>query len=216
MQVKKEDIKKRIMKSAQKEFLEHGYASASLRVIAEKEGLTKGVVYSYFKSKDALFCALAAPAVRFIENEFESNKNCWALKTDGSKAAYSYEESIQGFRTHAHAVLDHYESFKLLLFCAAGSSLKDYKERIIRLYAENFHMHHPAFLRTECERSTAGEMFIHTLAATYVSFLEELVLHEPDRKEADDYAVQMAAFGYPGFEKMGFCKTKGKDKVRAG
>lgn len=216
MQVKKEDIKKRIMKSAQKEFLEHGYASASLRVIAEKEGLTKGVVYSYFKSKDALFCALAEPAVRFIESEFESNKNCWALQTDGSQAAYTYEESVQGFRTHAHAVLDHYESFKLLLFCAAGSSLGDYKERIIRLYAENFHMHYPAFLRTESGRSTVSEMFIHTLAATYVSFLEELVLHEPDRKEADDYAVQMSAFVYPGFEKLFFLQTKREDKAISG
>lgn len=216
MQVKKEDIKERIMKSAQKEFLEHGYAAASLRVIAEKEGLTKGVVYSYFKSKDALFCELASPAVRFIENEFENSKNCWTLQTEDSRPAYSYEESVLGFRTYAHAVLDHYESFKLLLFCSAGSSLQDYKERIIQLYAENFRLHYPAFSKAESGQGIISEMFVHTLAATYVSFLEELVLHEPNRKEADDYAVQMATFVYPGFEKLFFHKIQGKDMVVAG
>ena len=208
MQVKKEDIKKRIMRSAQNEFLKNGYASASLRIIAEKEGLTKGVIYSYFKSKDALFSALTEPAVRFIENEFESNNKYWVLKTDGRQTAYSYKESVEGFRTHAHAVLDHYESFKLLLFCAAGSSLQDYKEKIIRLYAENFQKYYPDFLKKQYNRGTAGEMFIHTLAATYVSFLQELVLHEPDRKEADNYAVQMATFLHPGFETLFFTKTK--------
>ena len=216
MQVKKDDIKERIMKSAQKEFLEHGYAVASLRVIAEKEGLTKGVVYSYFKSKDALFCELASPAVRFIEDDFENNKNRWALQTEDDRPAYSYEQSVQGFRTYAHAVLDHYESFKLLLFCAAGSSLQDYKERIIQLYAESFHIHYPAFFKAGSKQGIISEMFVHTLAATYVSFLEELVLHEPNRKEADDYALQMATFVYHGFEKLFFNKRRGKDMVITG
>ena len=34
------------------------------------------------------------------------------------------------------------------------------------------------------------------------AFLEELVLHEPNRKEADDYAVQMAIFVQSGIEKL--------------
>lgn len=201
MQVKKEDIKEKIISSACREFLDHSYADASLRVIAEKAGLTKGAVYSYFKNKDLLFCELTAPAVRFIENEFRYDKSCHASITKGNSSDL-FEPNIQGFRNYVYAVLDNYESFKLLLFCAAGSSLQDYKERIIQLYARNFHARLSLSINTENREGIIGEMFVHTLAAIYISFLEELVLHEPNRTEADDYAVQMAIFVQSGIEKL--------------
>lgn len=204
MQVKKEDIKEKIISSARKEFLEHGYVEASLRVIAEKEGLTKGAVYSYFENKDALFCELTAPAIGFIESEFLHDKCYYASKTKDT-LFNSYEVTIQGFRNCAHAVIDNHESFKLLLFCSAGSSLQNYKERIIQLYAQNFNKLLSFFTKIEsCNASVINEMFIHTLASTYVSFLEEIVLHEPKRKEVDDYVEQMAIFVHAGIEKLYF------------
>ena len=201
MQVKKEDIKKRIIISARREFLDHGYMEASLRVIAEKAGLTKGAVYSYFENKDALFCALTDPAVSFIENEFQHDIRDCALHAKDDLWD-SYESNIQGFKNHAYAVLDNHESFRLLLFCAAGSSLQDYKERIIQLYARNFHKRLSLSPEAERRKGSIGEMFIHTLAATYINFLEELVLHEPSKTEAEDYAVQMAVFVRSGIEKL--------------
>ncbi len=199
MQVKKEDIKEKIINSARREFLEHGYTNASLRIIAEKAGLTKGAVYSYYKNKDALFCELTATAVMIIENEFEIDYYDYTSITNEAFPD-SFESSIKGFRKYVHAVLDNYESFKLLLFCAAGSTLHNYKERIIQLYAQNFHRFLSLFTKTK--KIIISEMFIHTLAATYVSFLEELVLHEPNIAEADDYAIQMAVFVHSGIEKL--------------
>ena len=201
MQIKKDDIKDKLISSARREFLDHGYAKASLRVIAEKAGLTKGAIYSYFENKDALFCALTAPAVHFIENEFQYDRSCYAAITKENHSD-SFESNIQGFRNYAHEVLDHYESFKLLLFCSAGSSLQDYKERIIQLYAQNFQTRLSLYTKTKKREDIISEMFVHTLAGTYVSFLEELVVHEPNRKEADDYAVQMAIFVQSGIEKL--------------
>ena len=201
MQIKKDDIKEKIISSACREFLCHGYSEASLRVVAEKAGLTKGAIYAYFENKDALFCGLTAPAVRFIENKFQHDESCYAAITN-ENSSDTFESNIQGFRNYAHAVLDNYESFKLLLFCAAGSSLQDYKERIIQLYAQNFHTRLSRFAKTKNSNGVISEMFVHTLAATYISFLEELILHEPNRTEADDYAVQMAIFVRSGFDKL--------------
>ncbi len=202
MQVKKEDIREKIISSARREFLEHGYVEASLRVIAEKEGLTKGAIYSYFKNKDALFCELTAPAIGFIESEFYHDKCYYASKTNNGLFD-SYEVTIQKFRSCAQAVLDNHESFKLLLFCSAGSSLHNYKEKIIQLYTQNFYKLLSFFTKTELYyEGVINEMFIHTLATTYVSFLEEIVLHEPERKEVDDYVEQMAVFIHAGIEKL--------------
>ena len=201
MQVKKEDIKENIICSARSEFLDHGYAEASLRVIAEKAGLTKGAIYSYFENKDALFCELTAPAVRFIENEFQYDKSRYVDITSENPSEL-FESNIQGFRNHTQAVLDNHSSFKLLLFCASGSSLHDYKERIIQRYAQNFYARLSHFTQKKSSKGFISEMFVHTLAATYISFLEELVLHEPSRTEADDYAVQMAIFVCSGIDRL--------------
>lgn len=203
MQVKKEDIKDRILSSARREFLKCGFVGASLRVIAENEGLTKGAIYSYFKSKDELFCELTAPAINFIESEFQHSKGHYPSKNNND-LSNSYEATIQSFRSFARAVLKNRESFKLLLFCAAGSNLQNYKERMIQLYSKSFNRLLMFFTRIECQRHVISEMFIHTLAATYVNFLEELVLHEPERKEADDYAKQMAIFVQSGIENLYF------------
>lgn len=193
MQVKKEDVREKIISFARSEFLEHGYTNASLRVIAEKAGLTKGAVYSYFASKDALFRELTATAVNFIESQFRHDACCAA----SVGTIDSYQETIKSFRSCAHAVLDHYDCFKLLLFCSAGSSLQNYKERIIQLYAQNFHRLLSFITGTEaCRAGAIGEMFVHTLASTYVGFLEEIVLHEPE--DVDGYAEQMAVFVYSG------------------
>ena len=202
MQVKKEDIKERIISSARREFLAHGYEKASLRTIAENEGLTKGAVYSYFENKDTLFCEITAPATNFIESQFQQDKCCCMAQTRAALLP-SYETTIQSFRNCAHAVLLNRESFRLLLFCSAGSSLQNYKERIIQLYAQNFCKFLPCFTKKKPgHEGVMSEMFIHTLANTYVSFLEEIVLHVPDSKEADDYAGQMAVFAQSGINAL--------------
>jgi AcrR family transcriptional regulator len=208
MQVKKDDIKKRIMKSACNEFLRHGFQGASLRVIAEKAGLTKGAVYSYFKNKDTLFCSLTAPAVDYVENVFKEYERCCSFEASGT-IFDSYEMTIESFKSCAFVVLDNHESFRLLLFCAAGSSLQEYKERMIRLYAENFNIFLSFFSRTETlSDSLISEMFIHTLATMYVGFLEEIVLHEPERSDICDYATQTAVFVHSGIKSLFFHQIK--------
>ncbi|HMM05578.1 MAG TPA: TetR/AcrR family transcriptional regulator [Clostridiales bacterium] len=199
MQVKKEEVKEKIMDSARSEFLRHGYTGASLRVIAEKAGLTKGAVYSYFHNKDDLFCAVAEAAVQQIEGVFLVDQDNVSMPRDFLYAPNAAaEKTVRVFRDHAKTVLDHHESFQLLLFCAGGSSLQNYKERIIQLYTESFYRFLALLHKPDC----VGEIFIHTLANTYVGFLEEIVLHEPHREEADIYAGQMAVFVYSGIKKV--------------
>lgn len=51
-------VKAKIIAAAEKEFIQHGYASTKLDAIAKRAGFTKGALYSNFDSKAALFLAL--------------------------------------------------------------------------------------------------------------------------------------------------------------
>src|ERR1700729_343593 len=60
-----------VLEAARRVFLARGYASATLDVIAEEAGFSKGVVYSQFASKAAMFLALLEASIseRAEQNE---------------------------------------------------------------------------------------------------------------------------------------------------
>lgn len=60
-QVKKEDIRQRILVGAKKLFSENGYTEASIRNISSKIGLTPSHIYKYYPSKLMLFFAIYEP-----------------------------------------------------------------------------------------------------------------------------------------------------------
>ncbi len=197
MQIKKEDIRAKILDSAKKEFLKSGYNNASLRVISNNASLTKGAIYSYFKNKDSLFCELAKPATSFLEAEFSDNSR-YIRYSRKNHNNFPIDFKLESFKFHAHVVLDNYDSFKLLLFCAAGSSLESYREKIISLYADQFNLR-ASFMG---ENKEYCQLFVHTLSSTYVSYLEEIIIHKPNRDQVDIYATQMAIFIDAGINKL--------------
>jgi len=70
------NARERLLETATELFAEKGYAGASVREIVEKAGVSKPVLYYYFKSKEGLFYAIlewAANVQQDVLNEiFES------------------------------------------------------------------------------------------------------------------------------------------------
>ena len=60
----------RIHQAAMEEFLEKGFADASLRQIVKNAGVTTGAFYGYYSSKDALFTALVEPHAAAVMGMF--------------------------------------------------------------------------------------------------------------------------------------------------
>ena len=58
MQVLKEEVRQRIIKSARKEFKKRGYEKASMRSIASTANMTVGNLYRYYKNKEDLYGAI--------------------------------------------------------------------------------------------------------------------------------------------------------------
>ena len=54
---KNQQTKRRIMESALKEFAEQGYGASSVNNICSCEGVSKGIIYHYFQTKDELYLA---------------------------------------------------------------------------------------------------------------------------------------------------------------
>lgn len=54
---KNKQTKRRIMDSALAEFSTQGYGASSINTISQAQGISKGIIYHYFQTKDDLFLA---------------------------------------------------------------------------------------------------------------------------------------------------------------
>ena len=126
---KKEDI----IVSARELFTKYGYRKVSLLDIANKSGVTKKTIYSYFKDKDDLFCY-------FIKEELENMKK----NIDGKlNSAMSFPEIVSTnvhdmleFRKNSLLISTISEEVKLGKTKESKSFLKLYDDGIIKYIEE--------------------------------------------------------------------------------
>lgn len=67
MQIKKDEIRLKILEAATDEFLKRGYENASMRMIAQKAHTTQGNIYHYFQNKEILLEEILLPTIENIE-----------------------------------------------------------------------------------------------------------------------------------------------------
>ena len=119
-----------IIEAAKQEFLENGFANASLRKIATNANVTIGAIYTRYKTKDILFASLVSPLIDAINNAFQQLQ-----QTFMSTSPTSVEELFHNMESESNAILhllfDDYTSSKLLLCKSSGSSLEHFFDDVV-------------------------------------------------------------------------------------
>lgn len=176
MQVKKSDVKARILAAAQAEFASVGFAGASMRRIAAEAGVGVANVYNYFSGKDDIFCQVVGPAVCQMERILEehhgadNHEDVMLLLDEGylDRTVEQYVSLIHGYR----------DLLALLLFKAQGSSLENYREDftnrstvMVSQWFLSMKRSHPSV------KADFPEILLHIQAAWLFSFIEEVVMH---------------------------------------
>lgn len=132
MALRDHSLDDKIICAAREDFLENGYAGASLRRIAKKAGATIGAIQTRYKSKDELFLRILKPLIDDIEKLFKDTRTDYYSDTQGD-----FLQSIKiSMRHESSAILrlifDHYEEAVLLMHRSAGSSLESFFDQIVR------------------------------------------------------------------------------------
>ncbi|MDY3981966.1 MULTISPECIES: TetR/AcrR family transcriptional regulator [Paraeggerthella] len=130
----------RILNCAVREFLDKGFAEASLRSIAAAASVTTGAIYGHFSSKEALFDALVGPAGNELYRRYATmQEQFYTLPEDRQTL-----QGMQGFeQVLIHDMLDyvydHQDEFVLILTKAAGTAWEGYLDRFVELERESTH-----------------------------------------------------------------------------
>jgi len=178
MQTRKEAIRRSILDSARKRFLQDGYLGATMRDIAADAGCSLGNLYTYFSNKDDLLVEVVKPTLTAIRKALTAARvqdDSQDDRADSTSLARSMEESAEAL---AAFVDDRRDELSLLLLRHEGSSLAHVPESLAQELTEflacRMHSVPPPFV----EAATRSSFFLHCYATFLVNCLVEALKHE--------------------------------------
>lgn len=169
MQVKKEEIREKILEAATDEFFKKGYENASMRTIAKKSYTTLGNIYHYYSNKEILLKAVLLPTVEAIEatvlEHIEKRELLDNLtKPEALKYMEHFEELVEqsGFM----CVLD---KKVVILIKLQSSDLLERKEKILRVLKEHV-SEHLNINGDNCYSNILLKMFIECVKSILIEY----------------------------------------------
>lgn len=140
MQVKKEEIREKILEAATEEFFKKGYENASMRVIAQKSYTALGNIYHYYPNKEILLKAVLLPTVETIEamlsEHVETERGGSLTKHEALEYIENFDENLEqsGFA----CLLD---KKVVILIKLQSSDLLERKEKILQAVKAHINEH---------------------------------------------------------------------------
>ncbi|MBN2898993.1 MAG: TetR/AcrR family transcriptional regulator [Clostridia bacterium] len=144
MQIKKEDLRTKLLDAAEKEFYMKGFEKASIRAIVKAAGTTTGNYYNYFESKEALFEALVLESDQAFhvmmdhEEAIDRPDDLWHTPD-----VHAWREQLKPFFKTLLPVFN--RRFYLLIARSEGTKYAGRREVFNRFFAEHFIDHMARF-----------------------------------------------------------------------
>lgn len=201
MQSLKDEVRQRILVAAHDEFIARGVKNTPMRAVAERAGIAVGNVYNYFGSKDALFREVMRPLLSALNRYVLShNEECYLNIEVFSENRFQTRHMLE-MKT---LIVNFRPELQLLLFKADGTSLANYKDRILEhqmdIGIEYLHLMKRRYPHININISP---FLLRIATATWVSIFTELVRHDEYSDAEIDYALQQcAAYSMAGWKEL--------------
>jgi AcrR family transcriptional regulator len=123
MQVLKEEIRKKILSTAENMFFELGFQQTTMRNIAEIVGISVSNLYLYYKNKEAIFADVVEGFNRYLFNELK-------LFLDHNDSDVNITEELS--RMLKGMIANNYKKFVILMDKSQQTSYEGVKAQIIQ------------------------------------------------------------------------------------
>lgn len=193
--------KDNILSAGKDEFLKKGFADASLRNIAMNAGVTTGAIYGYYPDKEALFSALVEPAAEEFTDQFLKAHRGFDELEEG-KIDLSFEYSTNSLRGMVDYIYENFDSFRLLIGCAHGTSYEDYIEYLVKKEDEATIDFANILRKNGYSVKPVSNTMVHILSKAFFSALFEIVAHNMEKSEAVEYVDHIVAFFRAGWREL--------------
>lgn len=187
------ETKEKLLRSARMEFMEKGFAGASLRRICSQAGVTTGALYFFFRDKDDLFCQVVGNLLDRLNAIIEAHL---AYEQEQMGNAQTVQDMQHDDRDDynsvvkiVHELYTYREETLLILTKAQGSSMEAVPDRLVNeMDTHNF------FLCESMCRANGVPMVeqkvIHWMSHSQIDMFIFMVTHIEEEKEALQFAMK--------------------------
>ena len=195
-----EGVTEKLLESAKKEFLKSGYENASLQVIAEKAGSSKGAIYIRYPDKKSLYCALVGPTADEFCNLLEWELHRFKILSSDEQKEKVMTFGNDGFSKVIAYIYDHFDEFKLILTSGENSTYQEFIHRIIEL---DISCTMQFIEQTGNDALSSGRLtpeLAHLLSSAFYAGLFEVVIHDMPQDQAVEHIQRMRRFYNAGWK----------------
>ena len=172
--------RQKLIDSAKKEFLEKGYAKASLRSICADAGVTTGALYFFFENKEDLFSAIVDPPLNGLKNilfqhfkdDVEEMSGIDSLD-DVDMDHSEISDRIVGY------IYENYDSFMLLLNASENTVYENVVDEFVSMLDRSI----PSMM-ANMKGYTLDEYMSHWMSHISIDAFIHVIRHEKDVETA--------------------------------
>lgn len=190
-----EGVTEKLLECAKREFLEKGYQNASLRTITQNADTTTRAVYTRYSGKEGLFSALVCPAADGLKELLLSIRDDFSELPGDIQKEVVKDDSNDKFPQFMEYIYAHFDDFKLLITCSAGTSYENYIHDLVEIdvrYNLKF------FKATGISKRCTPEL-MHILSSAFFSGIFEVVIHDMSREDAENHIARLRRFFAAGW-----------------
>lgn len=178
------ETKEKLIASARTEFMEKGYAKASLRKICANAGVTTGALYFFFHDKEDLFRSIVEPPLTTLVNmlleHFRADEQILSLPV-----VYEWQEGDHDEIAELliHHLYQNYDTFILLLTKSQGTAFENILDQIVDI-TEKQYAAAVALYAKQKARQPVDAYLIHWMAHMTIDAFVHLLICEPNEQAA--------------------------------
>ncbi len=189
----------RIVEAARKEFLQYGFADASLRRIAAAADIRVSGLYKHFDSKEEMFEALVEPVTQGFYDLYSRMEDEYFKEIESIDENFSWEGQGETVRAMQY-MYDHIDEFTLIITRSQGTKYENFTHDVAELEED-------VTLRYMEEMKKAGvpvkdfdRREFHLLVTSSIEALFLPVSHGFTKEEALHYARTLEEFFRPAWK----------------
>ena len=179
----KEEAKFKIIQATRTVFAKKGYHDATMNDIARELGVSKGALYSYFKSKEDLLKEISLQGLQTLRVILAETSRCKSLETALEQVYTMITERYKG-NLHSHfeivSLASHDEKIRKIVF-------EDYQKDITAVEAFVEEKKKRGFIRTDVDARVLAELF----TALYMGTMAKLIIGVPNQEVHDHWIKSM-------------------------
>lgn len=191
-----------IQNAGKKEFLEKGFAGASLRNIVKEAGVTTGAFYGYYHSKEDLFDALVSEHFSILMEKFKEAQDNFANLPPEEQPDHMGSISGDCMDWMVEYIYEHMDAFRLLLCHARGTKYENLIHEMVEIEVKGTHDFIAVLRSLGQQVPDIDPQLEHILVSGMFSAFFEMVIHDMTKEQALNYTRELRIFYTAGWAKI--------------